>query len=311
MQKQPQRRSTQAPRSSPFGQRQPHSPQAPQKFELVDPRWIVTALAAAVGAAFMLAYLTVCIVFYRTQWQLVLTPSRTVKSTPAALGMSFTEVHFGVDASGQPQLQGWWIPGDSASDPTVLMLHGGSGSMSDALSDARMLRDSHLGVLLFDYRGFGSSGGQHPTEPLMQADAEAAYRYVTELRGSPPGSTLLYGEGVGASLAVRLCVQHPQVAALILQSAQGDLEPRIRAEVRSRLIPVALLFNQDFALVAPLSSLTTPKLLISIGGSTAPVALQRAADPKMLVELPAGDPAVLAESLRRFLLSYVPQAAGR
>lgn len=297
------RRPSQAPRSRPFSARPPHSPQAPQKFELVDPVWILKALAATLAFGLLVVYLIVCVVFSRTQWQLVLQPSRNVTSTPAALGMSFTEVHFGVDSSGQPQLDGWWIPSPAPDSRSVIVLHSGSGSISGALSDAQMLHAQGLNVLLFDYRGFGHSGGQHPSEALMQDDAQSAFLYLTGLRNVTPTAILIYGEGVGGSLAVRLCARHSQIAGLILKSPDGDLETRVRADVRSVLIPVGLLFNQDFPLAAPLRTLPTPKLLISFATGAAPQRLQRAADPKTLVVLPAGDRAGLAQSLHAFLLS--------
>lgn len=289
--------------------RTPHNPQAPHVFEPVDPAWILKALALMLGLALLFGYTTVCVVFSRSQWQIVLHPSRSVATTPASLGLAFTEVHFAPDASGQPQLDGWWIPTDSPSPSspaaTAILLHGGSGSISNALPQARTLHVAHLNVLLFDYRGFGRSAGHHPTEALMQADADSALTYLTATRGVPPASLVIFGDGLGASLAVRLCAQHPQIPALILESPDGDLTPRVRADTRSHLIPAGLLFRENFPLAAPLRTLPTPKLLISFTTGAAPPTLQQAANPKLLVETqPADQPAIQA-AISRFLSSYV------
>lgn len=303
-------RPTNPRRKPPPARASAHSPQAPHTFELVELRWILKALAAVIALALVCGYITLCVVYSRTQWQLVLHPSREVAKTPASLGLAFTEVHFGVDSSGQPQLDGWWIPGDlppsDLAATTVLMLHNGDGSMSDALPQAQALHNARLNVLLFDYRGYGHSGGNHPTEATMESDADAALTYLTATRGIAPGSIVVYGSGVGSSLAVRLCAEHPQIAALVLDQPDGDLRDRALADSRSGFIPARLLFTQEFPLAAPLRTLTTPKLLISYTGGQAPPELQHAADPKMTVELPASDPTALQQALRRFLGIYVP-----
>jgi pimeloyl-ACP methyl ester carboxylesterase len=276
--------------------------------EVVDPRWILQALGVVIAFAILCAYLTVCGLFSYGQWQLVLQPSRAITQTPKDLNLAFMEVHFGVDASGQPQLDGWWIPGDMPSYPTVIMLHSGQGSMSDALPEARTLHDAQLNVLLFDYRGFGRSGGKHPTEVLMEGDAESALSYVTGLRGIPSSSVIAYGSGAGASLAAKLCTNHKEIAALILQNPNGDFEARVRQDSRSRMVPISLLFHERFPLADRLRSLSTPKLLISSTSGPIPANLASAANPKLTVELaPGQDQAALHDSLRRFLDTYVPQ----
>jgi pimeloyl-ACP methyl ester carboxylesterase len=289
-----------------------HSPQAPHTFELVDLRWILKALAGTVALALLCGYVTLCLLYYRNQWQLALHPSREVTKTPAALGLAFTEVHFGAVSSepvssGQPELDGWWIPSDLSSDPSVILLHNGDDTISGALPIARNLHDARLNVLLFDYRGYGRSGGQYPTESTMEADAESAFRFLTADRGIPASSVLAYGNGVGGSLAVTLCTAHPQIAALILEAPDGDHKAHAVADSRFRFLPVRLLFHEDFPIAEALHTLQTPKLLISysVQAAPAPVAFQDAADPKMTVELPVSPTSSIHDSLSRFLSAYV------
>jgi len=275
--------------------------------DLVDAGWILKALAGMFVLAILCSYITLCVLFHYNQWQLVLKPSRSITTTPVAVNLPFTDVHFGVDVSGQPQLDGWWIPSDSPADPTILMLHSGDGSMSDAVSQAQALHTARLNILLFDYRGYGRSTGQHPTEAMMEADAQTAFTYVTTLRGIPAAAVIPYGTGAGASLAVKLCNDHPQIPAVILESPSGDFLAQAKVDTRAHLVPVSLLFNQNFPLADPLHTLTTPKLLVSYTatGAPPPAIFQRAADPKMTVELPASPASLTRETISRFLGSYV------
>ena len=243
----------------------------PEMIPLVEVGWILKALAAVFAVALLCSYLTLCALFSHGQWQLVLHPSHTVDTTPASLNLPFTEVHFGVDSSGLPQLDGWWIPASTptgAPTPrTILILHAADGSISNALPAAQLLRAQNLNVLLFDYRGYGHSlspyPDQHPTEASMQSDAATALTYLTTTRSIPASSIAVYATGLGAPLAVQLCAQNPTLPALILQSPEGDLTDRIRHDPRAKLVPFSLLFNEPFPLTAPLSTLTTPKLTLT------------------------------------------------
>jgi pimeloyl-ACP methyl ester carboxylesterase len=294
----------------------------PEMIDLVEASWILKALGGVLAVALLCAFTTLCVLFSRSQWQLVLHPRRAVATMPSALGLNFTEVHFGVDASGQPQLDGWFIPANDPRDttagnpatgptaPTALLLHNGDDSISDALPIARTLHDAHLNVLLFDYRGYGHSSGQHPTEASMEADAETALAYLTTTRSIPASSIVVYGNGVGGALAVRLCAEHHALPALILQSPDGDFEARVRQDPRSRLVPVSLLFDQNFPLARPLHTLTTPKLLISTTNGPAPVEFQRAAYPRTTVELQPNDTTALHQALTHFLSAHLQPIPG-
>ena len=269
MPKNPQPRPTQPPKSPRLAPR--YDPQRgsapPEMIPLVEVTWILKALAAVFLVALLCAYATICILFSKSQWQLVLHPSRTVATTPASLNLPFTEVHFGVDETAIPQLTGWWIPASTSDQATTtqntaLILHAADGNLADALPAAQHLHTQHLNVLLFDYRGYGHSLGPHPTQTLMHADATSALTYLITTRSIPATSIAVYGIGLGASLAVQLCAQNPNIPALILQSPDGDLTDRAAHDPRSKIVPFRFLFNQTFPLAEPLQHLPAPKLLL-------------------------------------------------
>lgn len=286
--------------------------------DLIDPRWILKALAIVLAVALLCAWGTLCLLWYQGQWQLVLHPSRTIATTPNQFLFpgGEREDRFFDDATGQPQLSGWLLPdwqsGASGTQmltwnnnvPTVLFLHGADGNMSDALPRAYTLHRIRLNVLLFDYRGYGHSVGRHPTQATMQQDAAAALDFLINRQGVKPAQIILYGQGIGASLAVNLAAQHHDIPAIILDTPDGDLTNRVIRDPRSSLVPARLLFNEPFPLAEPLSKLATPKLLISYTSST-PAALANAADPKTTIELPSLNDSALAPAIQRFVDLYL------
>ena len=75
-------------------------------------RWLTYAFFGSLAAAALCAYLTLCLLFYQGQWQIVFHPSRTVTRTPADYGIDFDEIRFDTTEAGIPQLDGWWIPAE-------------------------------------------------------------------------------------------------------------------------------------------------------------------------------------------------------
>lgn len=277
----------------------------PEMIDLVDPSWILKAVGGMLALGILCAYLTLCVLFHYNQWQLVLHPSRSVTATPASLNMPFTEVHFGVDGSGEPQLDGWWIPSDTTNSATALMLHGADGSMANVLPAASAFHQLHLNVLLFDYRGYGRSSGAHPTQLTMQQDAHTALDYLLNTQHVHQDRLTVYAHDLGASLALQLCAtSQNQCSSLILDSPDGDLLARASADTRAKIVPTSLLFHERFPLAGPLQSSAMPKLLISYTAGSAPQILEEAHDPKMLAELKTGDTSAYLTTVRRFLDEY-------
>jgi uncharacterized protein len=295
--------------------------------EVVDPRWLLKALGLILLLALACGYLTLCVLFYQGQWQLVLHPSRSTPAPAAIAGTPIVAIHFGLDESATPQLTGWWIPSPPLSSQaplfgstTVLYLPSGDGSLADSDAPVTLvaLHSAGLSIFAFDYRGYGQSAPLHPNQRRMEQDAASAWQYLTDSRHLLSSQIVLYGTGVGAALATQLAAQHPQAPALILSVPRPDLLALVRADSRSRLLPVRLLFHDRFEIVPTLSTLSTPKLLIVSGhsgpgshpGASNETALYRnATNPKFTLYLsttPADNPAMLQQALTRFFDQYLP-----
>lgn len=277
--------------------------QRQQRTENVEGAWLLKAFAAVVAAAIVCTYLTLCFLFYRSQWQVVLHPNRSSATGPAPDGL----IHFAPGDTGQPQLMGTWhaAPAGSRYDGlTILFLRGGNGTGTGDAATQTALQQMGLNVFVFDYRGYGWSENIHPSEQRMIEDSEAAWNYLTGTRGVRSTTIVPYGVGVGASLATGLAAAHPEIPGVILDSPYADLTEIIRRDPRFKLLPVGLIFHEDFPLAKPLSQLQRPKLLFVRG--TEPAAFRGAADPKMTVSLKNDSIPAFDQSVTRFLDQYVP-----
>jgi uncharacterized protein len=268
--------------------------------QVVSHTWLMKAIAAVVIVALICGYLTLSLLFYQGQWQLVLHPQHKAQAPETS------SIHFGPDESAIPQLTGRWIPavpGARYADKTILFLPSGDGSLADFNPTLDRLHNLGINVFAFDYRGYGYSADTHPNQTRMTQDTESAWAYLNTSRGIPAHQIIPYGTGVGASLATHLAVNHPDIPALILESPKGDLLDTVRHDPHASLMPVRLLFHEDFPLTTPLATLRTPKLLLS-SGDAAP-AFRTASDPSLSVEFDSRSDDTYAQALTRFLSQYV------
>ena len=268
--------------------------------EVVDPIWLVKAIGLTLLAALVCGYLTLCLLFYQGQWQLVLHPSRSTLAPANITGAPFQTVHFGVDETASPQLTGWLIP--AAPDAryaayTVFYLPGGDGSLADATPTLSALHDIGINIFAFDYRGYGQSSPTRPNQKRMTEDAASAWQYLTVSRALPGSHVILFGTGVGGALAAQLASSHAEVPAIILEAPRPDVIQSVLADPRTKSLPVHLLFHENFEIATPTATLKTPKLFLLSPGpadSTATTpGIDRltslAAPPKMISTLSAAD----------------------
>jgi hypothetical protein len=157
-------------------------------------------------------------------------PSREFAMGPQTFGLAYEEAFLKTEDG--VRVHAWFLPeapfkpspkekpvrGPLAAEGlTLLYCHGNAGNISSRMFKANILHRLGVGVLLFDYRGYGKSEGR-PSEQGTYRDAEAAYRWLTEVKKVPPERVVVYGESLGNAIAVETALRHPP-KALILEAA--------------------------------------------------------------------------------------------
>jgi uncharacterized protein len=271
----------------------------------VSARWLLTALAVALGGAVLCGYAALCLLFYQGQWQMLFHPSRTIAATPTSAGMAFDDIHFDVTETGLPQLDGWWIPAQphaQYSSATVLYLHDGSGSLSDTLPTLTALHALGINIFAIDNRGFGRSAGAHPTERLGIADSIAAWTWLTDTRHIPASSVVVFGDGAGVTFAAHLAAEFTPAGAIL-----ADPSPSARqifgSDARASILPLFLLQKEKLDPSGDLANTHVPRLFVDRRGTTAGTRqlFEGSADPKWFVDLRTASNTTVADTLRRFL----------
>jgi len=123
-----------------------------------------------------------------------------------------------------------WLYRPAAADdgavPCVVMAHGFSATRRDGLEPyAERFADAGYGVLLFDYRGFGESGGE-PRQVIdikaQQEDYRAAIRAATRVPWVDASQLVLFGSSFSGGHVVTVASGDAQIAAVIAQAPFAD-----------------------------------------------------------------------------------------
>jgi fermentation-respiration switch protein FrsA (DUF1100 family) len=153
-------------------------------------------------------------------------------------------------------LNAWFKP-PQAGQPTIILLHGNGGNMGLIGTKPRPWIDAGLGVLMFDWRGYGGNPGK-PREAGLLLDGEAALAFAAS-RGAPAERVVLWGESLGSGIAVQLAARH-KVGALVLESPYTSVAAV--AAARFPYFPVTLLIADQFDSLAVVGRVTAPVLLV-------------------------------------------------
>lgn len=138
-------------------------------------------------------------------------PQREVRATPADLGLAFEGVSF-VTAD-DVRLHGWFVPGTSSV--SLLWFHGNAGNIGHRVPNLQALhRELGVSVFLFDYRGYGQSGGS-PTEEGTYRDAEAALAVLRARKEVDLTRIVYYGRSLGAAVAIDLATRQKPYGLIV------------------------------------------------------------------------------------------------
>ncbi|MCE9530829.1 MAG: alpha/beta fold hydrolase [Planctomycetes bacterium] len=112
----------------------------------------------------------------------------------------------------------WQNPPQPGATEVLVICHGNGGNLSYRGNTLIRFREV-LGcsVLIFDYPGYGKCEGK-PTEENCYASAEAAFRWLNEIKGYPSQQVILFGESLGGGVAVEIAKRQPCRALVLFKT---------------------------------------------------------------------------------------------
>jgi pimeloyl-ACP methyl ester carboxylesterase len=262
-------------------------------------------LLLAIAALALLAAAAVLCAVWAFQGRLLYFPEPVIAATPSDLDLRAEEV---LDEKGA--FQGWFFPCGEPGAISLVFFHGNGGNVSHLLPLARDWVAAGFDVLLVEYAGYGARPGW-PSEAATFADAERAWRFLTETRRCPPERIALWGHSLGGGVAVWLAARVTP-GALVLDSTFTSVADR-GAEIYP-FLPVRGLCRNRYDTLSRVGGLRCPVIVAhSRTDEVIPFAhgerlFAAAKEPRRFVELRGGHndsdgperiPAILREVLGR------------
>ncbi len=209
-----------------------------------------------------IAYTSIGATLFFIQPYFIFKPTKAFQKTPEFYNIKYQNVYLPVAGnSNNDVIHGWWIPSPRRIG-TLLYLHGNSLNIGSNINQAYRFRQLGFSVLLIDYRGYGKSKGNFPSESQVDRDAQTAWNYLVKQRRIPANQIFIYGHSLGGAIAVDLAVKHPEAAGLIVQNSFTSMHKMAEQSPYLRIFPVSLLLRHRFDSIGKVGSLQMPVLFV-------------------------------------------------
>ncbi len=283
------------------------------------------------GMVLAIAYSGACLFLLAAQGKFIFFPARAIATTPDNFQLKYQDVWLPIPAKtgAVESVHGWWIPasekpgkfrgevreavsvplslGESKEAIPVsplnkeklgrvdLYLHGNGSNVGANVEHANRFHRLGLSVFLIDYRGYGKSQGDFPSEYRVYEDAELAWDYLVKQRGIHPNQIYIYGHSLGGAIAIDLAVRHPEAAGLIVEGSFTSVLAMVDFQKPLfRVFPINYLLTQRFDSLSKVDRLQMPVLFIhGTADSVVPAQMSKklfdaAPEPKQLYMVPDG-----------------------
>ncbi len=195
-------------------------------------KWLLSA-----GVTLVLVYVVLVVLAWKLQDRLAFPAPRSALPLPETLGIPDGKT-VSVTTGDSVVLRGWYLPPNPAPDaeekaPAIIWFYGNMETVEGIAPSLHRFRPAGMGLLVLDYRGYGTSDGQ-ATEAGVYLDAEAAWDYLTTRPEIDSTRIGVYGRSIGSAVALHLATERP-VRALVLDSPLSNA--REMARLHYKLLP--------------------------------------------------------------------------
>ena len=175
-------------------------------------------------------------------------------------GLHEVWIAFQSRATQQPvRLNGLWMPQADPQAPLLLYLHGARWDVRSSVNRMRRMHELGFAVLGIDYRGFGRSSEDLPSEALAQEDALAAWQWLAAQQ--PQAPRYLFGHSLGGAIAVQLAAEVQDEAGLIVEGTFTSIADVV-GTFKWGWLPVRPFITQRFDAAARIAQVGAPVLVV-------------------------------------------------
>ena len=179
--------------------------------------------------------------------------------------------HESISAGRPIRLHAVYAPNGDAHAPQLLFLHGARQNLGHSVFRIEQMRDLGFSVLAIDYRGFGASTDELPSEIGVIEDAAAAWRWLGERHPEQP--RYVFGHSLGGAIAVQLAAAladaPPEEApkGVIVEGTFTSIRDMF-GTFRWGWLPISMLITERFDSLATVPRIKAPLLIVHGSGDS-------------------------------------------
>ena len=157
-------------------------------------------------------------------------------------------------------IYGFYVRSSGAHpDGTILYCHGNLESIEPYWERVELLYRAGYNVFIFDYEGYGMSGGECSEEALY-ADGRAALNYIRSRPDVNQSHIVLYGWSLGAVVAIDIAAREFQPRILVCESPFASGEALVQSGTLID-VPGNVVLKGDYDNVSKIRNVHAPFLL--------------------------------------------------
>lgn len=200
-------------------------------------------------------YLIVLTYIYFSQDQLFFHPSTEIQITPSDVNLAYEDIYI-THPDGE-KINLWYIPAESDSANTIIFCHGNAGNISNRMETVMYLNTYNVNIVIFDYRGYGKSGGT-PSEENCYQDAIATYDWLSNERKVSSDKIIIFGRSLGGAVAIDLASKRKCKALIVESSFSSSLDI---GKLMFPYLPTKYLLKYHFDSMEKIKNINVPLLI--------------------------------------------------
>jgi uncharacterized protein len=143
--------------------------------------------------------------------------------------------------------------------PVLLYLHGARWNVVGSAWRIERMRDLGFTVVAVDYRGFGKSGDERPSEEKSYEDAQAAWNWIAANYPNQP--RYIFGHSLGGAIAIELATRVSDEQGTLVEGTFTSI-PDVFSTMKWGWLPVSWLITQRFDSEKKVAKIGSPLLVV-------------------------------------------------
>ena len=213
------------------------------------------------GSIIKAILISLLIFFCSSCTSLIYQPDRYLHGDPHIFGIEFNE--FYVPSFDGTRLLAWDLKSKTKNpENLVLMFHGNAENLSSHFYNLSWMTEKSTDVLIFDYRGYGLSGGSPYPKGVMEDGLKFLQTAYTKFKAGGYKRFIIYTQSLGGAIAMRALQEvdwRNEITLLVLDSTFRS--PKEVASFKTKGM-LGFLISSEYTAEESLSHLTMPLLFI-------------------------------------------------